>query len=160
MSDLSSVGLPDLATPEGQAWIDTQVGDADVLFADNISTLVRTGKENEAEGWLPMQNWVLRHRRAGRAVVLLHHAGKGGAQRGTSRREDVLDTVISLRRPGDYSPEQGARFEVHFEKTRGFYGEDAQAFEARYEVRDGGAVWIADNLRSAGWPFQKGRIET
>jgi len=141
ISDLSSVGLPDLATPDGQAWIDAQVGDAEVLFADNISTLVRTGKENEAEGWLPVQNWALRHRRAGRAVVLLHHAGKGGAQRGTSRREDVLDTVISLRRPADYSPDQGARFEVHFEKTRGFYGEDAQPFEARYEVRDGAAVW-------------------
>jgi len=92
MADLSSNGLPDLATPDGQARIDAQVGDAEVLFADNISTLVRTGKENEAEGWLPAQNWVLRHRRAGRAVVLLHHAGKGGAQRGTSRREDVLDT--------------------------------------------------------------------
>ena len=141
MADLSSNGLPDLATPDGQARIDAQVGDAEVLFADNVSTLVRTGKENEAEGWLPVQNWALRHRRAGRAVVLLHHAGKGGAQRGTSRREDVLDTVMSLRRPADYSPIQGARFEVHFEKTRGFYGNDAQPFEARYEVRDGAATW-------------------
>jgi AAA domain len=60
MSDLSSVGLPDLATRDGQAWIDAQVGDAEVLFSDNISTLVRTGKENEAEGWPPVQNWVLR----------------------------------------------------------------------------------------------------
>jgi hypothetical protein len=41
-----------------------------------------------------------------------------GRQRGTSRREDALDTVIALRRPDDYSPEQGARFEVHFEKLR------------------------------------------
>jgi len=149
MSDLSSVGLPDLATPDGQEWMDAQVGDAEVLFADNISTLVRTGKENEAEGWLPVQNWVLRHRRAGRAVVLLHHAGKGGAQRGTSRREDVLDTVISLRRPSDYLPEQGARFEVHFEKSRGFYGNEAQPFEARYEVRNGAAVWTRTEILDA-----------
>ena len=41
-----------------------------------------------------------------------------GRQRGTSRREDALDTVIALRRPDDYSPEHGARFEVHFEKLR------------------------------------------
>src|SRR5262249_10248076 len=134
-------GLPDLGTIGGQVWIDAQVGDAEVLFVDNISTLVRSGKENEAEGWLPMQSWVLRHRHAGRAVVLLHHAGKGGAQRGTSRREDVLDTVMSLRRPADYSPDQGARFDVHFEKTRGFHGTSAQPFEARYEVRDGAASW-------------------
>jgi hypothetical protein len=26
--------------------------------------------------------------------------------------------VIALRRPEDYSPEQGARFEIHFEKLR------------------------------------------
>jgi KaiC/GvpD/RAD55 family RecA-like ATPase len=148
-SDLSAVGLPDLANLEGQAWLDEQVGDAEVVFLDNISTLVRTGKENEAEGWLPVQSWVLRHRRAGRAVVILHHAGKGGTQRGTSRREDVLDTVIALRRPENYSPEQGARFEVHFEKTRGFYGNDAQPFEARYEVQDQGAVWTRVEISDA-----------
>jgi DnaB helicase-like protein/AAA domain-containing protein/Homeodomain-like domain-containing protein len=149
ISDLCPLGLPDLATLEGQAWIDAQVDKAEVLILDNISTLVRSGKENEAEGWLPVQNWALRHRRAGRAVVMLHHAGKGGAQRGTSRREDVLDTVISLRRPSDYSPDQGARFEVHYEKTRGFYGKDAEPFEVRYEVRDGVAVWTRTEIVDA-----------
>ena len=148
-SDLSEAGLPDLATVEGQAFFDAQVRDAEVLFLDNISTLVRSGKENEAEGWLPVQNWVLGHRRAGRAAVLLYHAGKGGSQRGTSRREDVLDTVISLRRPTDYLPEQGARFEVHFEKSRGFYGNDAQPFVARYEVRDQAAVWTRTEITDA-----------
>jgi RecA-family ATPase len=149
ISDLSPVGLPDLASPEGQAWVDARVGDAEVLLLDNISTLVRSGKENEAEAWLPIQNWMPGHRRAGRAVVLLHHAGKGGAQRGTSRREDVLDTVISLRRPADYSPEHGARFEVHFEKTRGFYGEEAKPFEAKYETRNGAAIWTRTEIIDA-----------
>jgi KaiC/GvpD/RAD55 family RecA-like ATPase len=149
ISDLSPVGLADLATMEGQTWFDAQVGDAEVIVLDNISTLVRSGKENEAEAWLPIQNWMLRHRRAGRAVVLLHHAGKGGAQRGTSRREDVLDSVISLRRPTDYSPEHGARFELHFEKTRGFHGEEAKPFEAKYEIRNGGALWTRTELTDA-----------
>jgi len=89
---------------------------------------------------------VLRHRRQGRAVILLHHAGKGGAQRGTSKREDVLDTVISLRHPADYSPEEGARFEVHFQKCRGFHGNGAQPFEARYEVRNGSALWTRSEI--------------
>jgi hypothetical protein len=149
LSDLAEFGLPDLGSPEGQAWIDARIGDADVIIADNISTLVRSGKENEAEGWLPMQSWALQHRRQGRAVVLLHHAGKGGAQRGTSKREDVLDTVISLRHPADYSPDQGARFEVHFEKCRGFYGNGAQPFEARYEVLDGAALWTRTEIVDA-----------
>jgi putative DNA primase/helicase len=148
-SDITEGGLPDLATPEGQAEIDAQVHDAEVLIVDNISTLVRRGKENEGEGWLPVQEWALRHRRAGRSIALIHHAGKGGAQRGTSRREDVLDTVIALRRPADYSPDQGARFEVNFEKTRGLYGDEAQPFEARYEVRDGAAVWTRTTITDA-----------
>ena len=149
LSDLAELGLPDLGSPEGQSWIDAQVGDADVIFADNISTLVRSGDENEAKGWLPMQNWALRHRRQGRAVVLLHHAGKGGAQRGTSKREDILESVISLRHPEDYTPDQGARFEVHFEKCRSFYGNGAQPFEARYEVRDGAALWTRTEIVDA-----------
>jgi hypothetical protein len=60
---------------------------------------------------------------------------------GTSRREDILDTVLSLKRPDDYDPSEGARFEVHFEKSRGNFGEEAAPFEARLEVRDGDAIW-------------------
>jgi AAA domain/Homeodomain-like domain len=149
LSDLAEFGLPDLATEHGQAWIDERVADAEVIIGDNISTLIRSGKENEAEGWLPMQSWALQHRRAGRSVILLHHAGKGGAQRGTSRREDVLDTVMSLRRPADYQPDQGARFEIHFEKARGFYGDEAKPFEARYEIRDAGALWTRTEIVDA-----------
>src|SRR5262249_56792759 len=122
---------------------------ADGVHVENISVGGRSGGEKEAEGWLPMQNWALRHRRQGRGVVLLDHAGKTGGQRGTSKREDVLDTVISLRHPADYSPDQGARFEVHFEKCRGFYGNGAQPFEARYEVRDGAALWTRTEIVDA-----------
>ena len=82
-----------------------------------------------------MQNWLLKLRRKGVAVLLVHHAGTNGRQRGTSRREDALDTVIALRRPEDYSPEQGARFEVPFEKLRNWInGEGTASFEARLEA--------------------------
>lgn len=60
----------------------------------------------------------------------MHHSAKSGAQRGTSKREDVLDTVIALKRPKDYEPTQGARFEVHFEKGRELLGKDAMPFES------------------------------
>ena len=79
----------------------------------------------------------------------MHHAGKGGAQRGTSRREDVLDTVISLKRPTDYTAEQGARFEIHFEKARGFMGPEAQPFEAMCQLRDGRTLWTTRTLADA-----------
>jgi putative DNA primase/helicase len=142
-------GLPDLATVDGQREIDAVIGEAELIVVDNLSCLVRSGKENEAESWLPVQGWALAHRRAGRSVLFIHHSGKGGLQRGTSRREDVLDTVLGLLRPSDYTPDQGARFEVVFEKARGLYGDDAQAFEARYEERDGAAVWARTEIADA-----------
>jgi KaiC/GvpD/RAD55 family RecA-like ATPase len=148
-ADASPVGLPDLATREGQRTLDDAIGDAAFVVADNISTLVRAGKENEAESWASVQEWALAHRRSGRTLLFVHHSGKTGAQRGTSKREDVLDTVIALRRPSDYSPREGARFEVHYDKARGFYGADAQPFEARYEVRAGAAVWTRAAITDA-----------
>jgi putative DNA primase/helicase len=89
----------------------------DLLILDNLSTLMATGSEGASNVWLPIQNWLLRLRRKGVAVLIVHHAGVNGRQRGTSRREDALDTVIALRRPDDYLPQQGARFEIHIEKA-------------------------------------------
>ena len=43
----------------------------------------------------------------------------------------MLDTVIALRKPPDYQADQGARFEIHFEKSRGFFGPEAEPFEVR-----------------------------
>jgi putative DNA primase/helicase len=140
--DLQPDGMPNLASADGREAVEEWLADGcDLLVIDNISTLCRMGRENESESWEPMQTWLLDLRRRGISVVLVHHAGKGGAQRGTSRREDILDTVLSLKRPEGYEPSEGARFEVHFEKSRGIFGEEAAAFEARLEVRDGDAIW-------------------
>jgi putative DNA primase/helicase len=146
-ADYQSSGLPDLSTPEGQAALEPFIADGvEVVILDNLSTLCRTGKENEAEGWLPVQEWALKLRRRGISGIFVHHAGKSGAQRGTSRREDVLDTVISLRHSESYSPDQGAAFEVHLEKARSVHGEAAKPFEARLEVRFGAAIWTMTDL--------------
>jgi putative DNA primase/helicase len=124
-------GMPDLSTEEGQRAVDAlMMDDTRLIIVDNLSSLVRTGVENDSESWLPLQTWALRHRARGRSVLFIHHAGKGGAQRGTSRREDLLDTVIAIRRPSDYREAEGARFEVHVEKGRTLRGDDAVPFEA------------------------------
>jgi putative DNA primase/helicase len=123
-----------LGAEEGQHSLDPLLRDVDLLILDNLSTLCTTGSEIASDAWVPMQNWLLKLRRRGVAVLLVHHAGTNGRQRGTSRREDTLDTVIALRRPEDYSPEQGARFEVHFEKLRNRVDSDgAIPFEASIE---------------------------
>jgi putative DNA primase/helicase len=142
--DLQERGL-DLGAEPDQLDLARYLDGTDAIFVDNISTLARAGRENEAESWLPVQEWALEQRRAGRSVVFIHHAGKGGLQRGTSRREDVLDTVIALRKPADHAADQGARFEVHFEKNRGFHGDDAKPFEAAL----GAGGWTMRDLADA-----------
>ena len=138
--------MPNLATPEGQAAIAPYLEGVDLLVVDNLATLCRAGRENESEGWLPVQEWILSLRRRGMSALLVHHANKGGGQRGTSSREDVLDTVISLRRPQDYRPEEGARFEVHLEKARGIIGDDAKPFEAKLIQNGDALVWACRDI--------------
>jgi putative DNA primase/helicase len=110
-------------------------------------------KENDGDSWTPVQAWLLQLRRMGKSCLLVHHAGKSGGQRGTTRKEDPLDTVISLRRPLDYSPQEGARFEIHFEKSRGFHGPDAEPFEVQllgdqWAIRPIKARDDADSIRA------------
>lgn len=144
-------GMPDLSTIEGQRAVDALVtDDTRVIILDNLSSLLRTGIENDAESWLPLQTWALRHRAAGRSVLFIHHAGKGGGQRGTSRREDVLDTVIALKRPSDYRQSEGARFELHIEKGRSLFGTDANPFEAQLTAdARGRPIWTVKELEIA-----------
>ncbi len=149
-ADLMPEGMPNIARPEVQDAIETATGNAEVLILDNLSTLAAGLRENEADDWGGLQRWFMALRRAKKTVVLIHHAGKGGQQRGTSRREDVLDTVIALRRPPDYEAEQGARFEVHLEKARGVMGADAAPFEAKLiETAEGGLTWAYADLANA-----------
>lgn len=81
------------------------------------------------------------------SLLFVHHAGKNKAQRGTSKREDLLDTVITLKHPGGYNPSEGLRCEVHFEKSRAMLGDAAKPFEVRMEGGpDGRAVWTSREL--------------
>lgn len=139
--DMQNRPMPDLSTPGGQAALEPFVKGADMLVLDNIATLCRTGKENESQSWQPMQSWLLDLRRRGMTVLLIHHAGKSGDQRGTSAREDIMDTVISLRRPREYSMAEGARFEVHLTKARGIVGDEAKPFEAHLKAEDNALHW-------------------
>ena len=145
--DLQELGASiNLAQEDDQRAIEAEIKGAELLVLDNLSTLVNGGRENDADSWDAMQGWLLRLRRQGLAVLLIHHAGRGEHARGTSKREDMLDTVIHLKRPEDYEVEDGAHFEVHLTKARGIFGEDATPFEAKLETRDGAAFWTTKTL--------------
>lgn len=141
--DLQPHGIPDLATPSGQSEINRviDVKDCGLVILDNLSCLLSSGRENEADDWAPVQRWLLDLRRKGVSVLLIHHSGKRGRQRGSSRREDVLDTVIALREPVGLEVKDGATFEVHFEKGRGLCGKDAWPFVAQLTTVDNRMLW-------------------
>lgn len=148
--DLQECGMPDLSVVEDQKILQPHLAGVELIIVDNISTLCRSGRENEAESWLPVQEWALRMRAGGRSVLFIHHSGKGAAQRGTSKREDILDTVITLRHAADYKTADGAVFEVIFEKARGIYGDDVTPFEARLSTDASGVqCWYTQTLEES-----------
>jgi hypothetical protein len=144
--DVQDAPPVDLADPAGQAALEPHLAGVELLILDNLATLMRRD-DSEGEAWLATQAWLLALRRRGIAVLLVHHAGKSGAQRGTSRREDVLDLVLALKRPVDGAATDGARFEVHVEKARGLFGDAAAPFEAYLETDvTGAARWFTRDL--------------
>ncbi|MEO1151862.1 MAG: AAA family ATPase [Pseudomonadota bacterium] len=146
--DLQAEGLPDLTSETGQRIIEGFLKPESLLILDNISCLFRDGAdENDARSWKSAAEWLRKLRREGHSVLLVHHSGKGGAQRGTSKREDILDTVIHLKRSEDYSPAEGAVFEIHFEKCRGAFGDDVEPFKLHYHADDGAvAHWTTSEI--------------
>ena len=142
--DLQRGAMPDLATAEGQDAVNAILDDTELVVLDNLSCLARSGgRENDAESWLPVAQWALELRTRGRSVLFIHHSAKGGQQRGTSKREDLLDTVLRLKEPTDYRHGEGARFEVHYEKARNLHGEATRPIEAQLlgEDASGQARW-------------------
>lgn len=54
--DVQTFGISDLSTLAGQQLIKQHItDDIELIISDNISTLVRSGRENEAESWQPIQ---------------------------------------------------------------------------------------------------------
>ena len=55
-ADLEPDGLPDLASEEGQQFYAEVIAPADLVITDNLSTICRTLRENEADSWGPVQS--------------------------------------------------------------------------------------------------------
>src|SRR5215470_17927990 len=122
------LGIPDLSDSDGRGreMVEAALGDAEVLVLDNLSSLCRTGVENDADSWAVMQEWLLSLRRRGKTVLLVHHAGKPDkdgnvSQRATSKREDILNTSVLLK---PAAAGRKGEFVLQFTKARGFAAPD------------------------------------
>lgn len=132
-----------------------------VIF-DNLSSLTKID-ELDGNAWILIQDWLLDLRKRGIAVLLVHHSGKRGGQRGISKREDILDTVINLEvatankkkltkaeeAEKNYSdiPDEyaiyGGRCRLKFEKNRNLSSKDISNFNIDLvDTPDGGIAWV------------------
>ena len=87
-----------IANPEVQQAITAHcvASGVNVLILDNLSTLASGVRENEADSWEQVNYWLLDLRRRKIAVVIVHHAGRSGEMRGTSKREDNVFWIIRI----------------------------------------------------------------
>ncbi|MEM7518499.1 MAG: AAA family ATPase, partial [Planctomycetota bacterium] len=132
-------GIKDLIDEQNRARLEKAIerSGARVIVLDNLSTL-SSGDENSSEEWAPVESWLVKLRAQGLTVILVHHAGKGGQQRGTSRREGPMDLIIKLQRAKNYEATDGCRAEVLFEKCRDAYGTGVETREIQLIDRAGG----------------------
>jgi hypothetical protein len=142
--DLQEGGVPKIDTADGQAEILRLVEELKpaLVILDNLSCLTNPEDDNSASSWSMVQELLLALRRRGIAVLVGHHSGKSGEQRGTSRRADILDIVLKLTPVSEAEADGRTRLTVEFEKGRGLTADEKQPFVACLEEHPaGGLAW-------------------
>lgn len=123
--------FPDLAEPEGRATLIELAEGKDLVVIDNLTTTLRGADPDKAMDWTPMQDMLVELRKQEITVLLVHHTNKSGDQTGTKAKEAILNGMMKLERPSDYSPSDGARFNITWGKTRGLSGTDTTPVRAQ-----------------------------
>jgi putative DNA primase/helicase len=129
----------DLSTEAGLLRLMASWGAVDLVVIDSLSSLAGT-THGDPESWTSISRFLAFNQEHGRAIVMVHHANRDGAMRGISRRADAMDLIMALRRPRDWQPADGARFEVHLEKAR-HHVLAAGPIEAQLRTAEGRGHW-------------------
>ena len=95
---------------------------ADLVVFDNFSTLGEVDDENSASSFNELTQTLLRLKQLGVATILVHHAGKNGDFRGSSKLSITFEVILNLI-PTDPVQEDSdlyhqAAFITAFEKMR------------------------------------------
>lgn len=118
-----------LDSEEGRQALDAAIPDtAELIVIDNLSAWTHGGRE-DGTSWASIKSWLIEKRLAGKAVLLVHHAGKNGKQRGSSQHEDLLDYSILLTPLPNEELAEDTRFTVEHTKLR----EHVPELRHRYE---------------------------
>lgn len=126
-----------------------------LVILDNLSSMSGGIDENDNSALDQFLQWLVGLRHEGAAILLIHHAGKSGSQRGASRREDFLDTSIELKLPPqdkdddeeDFIAHQGAHLILSFPKTRGKRPEPEE-LELKLQQEGERLIWTVGEVRT------------
>lgn len=142
LPDLGEGPAIDLAQPEGQYRLMESWGDPELVVLHTVSSLAALPR-CAGEATDSLLRFLRHQRRSERAMVLVDEATAKGPVRPMIRGLNAFDTVIALRHPRAWRPADGARFEVHVEKTQRLVGGDAEPVLAQLLPAgpDGTAAW-------------------
>jgi len=131
--DYTGDPIGSIDTEEGQTKIDTLIfPSTKLLIVDNLSAWTSGGRE-DSNAWATIKNWLIKKRLQGIAVLLIHHTGKNGQQRGSSMHEDLLDYSILL----SPLPSRGERNETRFAVEHTKLRDHIPALRQKYEC----SIW-------------------
>lgn len=113
-----------IAKPSHQAGLSAMLSEGSLFIIDNLSTAQLGMSENDNDSFDAIRDWLLslRHRRI--TVLIVHHAGRNGEMRGSSRREDMAHWIIKLKDDSDDDGRMKA-FTTAFSKCRNCRAEEA-----------------------------------
>lgn len=112
--------FPPLSDPDYQARFLEQV-DAlkpDVIVFDTLSACFKFDT-NDTDLWIIVNQFFIELRNRGICLIVTHHAGKNGTQRGRTDGDDNMDLIMKLDLPKDHLAGQGLNFILSYEKVRG-----------------------------------------
>lgn len=142
--------FPSLSNPDWQAEFLTRAEKLrpNVIVFDTLTACFRFDT-NDPDIWLQVNQFFIALRIKGFCVIVVHHAGKSGTQRGRTDGDDNLDLSIKLDSVKGWAPGEGLEIIVSYEKVRagghlpGFqaaYSDDRQKWEVKPDEEGNGIV--------------------
>jgi len=106
----------------------------DVIVFDTKTAVFKHDTNDQAQ-LLGVNEFMIRLRNEGFAVLITHHAGKNGTQRGRTDNDDITDLIIELKARDGWTPGDGCQFSLEFGKNR--YGDRLEGFDAQWSKAAG-----------------------
>jgi putative DNA primase/helicase len=87
--------IPDICNARDREELSQVFEGSQLVILDSISYMFRSGDDNAAQSWAPINEW-LSDLRTRHTVIALYHANKANEFRGSSKIADVYDSIWAL----------------------------------------------------------------